>query len=459
MAKIKNLFNRIKKLFQDNILVSKKRISLGLTIIVALTFCIGWFLHSKNNQSVKYETVKVEKGTLITSINGSGTINSGNSTNITTKVSGVVKEVYATNGDTVEKGQKIALIELDEYALERQNAAWVDYLEAQEAVKDAEKSKSTADLNMWEARQDIMDAEEDIKYYKENPLNPITNERWTVNEKTIIDKTLEEAQKSYNAAEIKYKDADAKILDYNTKVSSKLRDYQENSAIIYAPTSGTISDLTLASNVVVAASSSTSNTSGATIISAQTVGKVNNPTGQIIATITLSEVDIISVKANQKVTMTLDAYPNVSFTGKILGVNTSGTLSSGVTSYPVTILLDKASVEIYPNMAVNATIITSIITDAIIIPTTAITIAENQSTVQIMKDGKPQTIIVETGKSNDSQTEIKSGINQGDEVITSIISTVKTNSSNNTTSPFSGVGRSSSSSNKSLQSGPPMGGF
>ncbi len=421
-------------------------------VIIFLT-TLFLYLTNDKREEITYQTDTAIKGTLIASIEGSGTINSGNSTDIQTKVSGVVSKVYVTNGDTVEKGQQIALVELDEYALERQNAAWVDYLEALEDVKDSERAKATADIAMWEARQDIIDAEEDIKYYQENPINQTTGEEYTVNEKAIIDKSLDEANKAYSAAEIKYKDADAKIADYNTKVSSALRDYQQNSAIIYAPTSGVISDLTLAPNVVVAASSSISNTSGQTIISSQTVGKINNPTGQIIATITLSEVDIISVKANQKTTLTLDAYPDKTFTGKVLGVNTSGTVSSGVTSYPVTILLDKVDVDIYPNMAVNAIIITSVKTDVILIPTTAITTVNNASTVQVKKDNEILTITIEIGSSNDTQTEIISGISKGDEIITSVINE-NSSKEDNTTSPFSGVGNRSTGGSRM-----PMGGL
>jgi len=447
LKKLKNLFLKIKPILNTK----KGKVVLAIFIVVLTT--LFWYLTNNNKQEITYQTSKATKETLITSIEGSGTINSGNSTDVQTKVSGIVKEVYVTNGDIVEKGQQIALVELDEYALERQNASWVDYLETLEDVKDAEKAKVSADIAMWEARQDILDAEENIKYYQENPINQATNKEYTINEKAIIDKSLDEANKAYSASEVKYKDADAKINDYNTKVNSALRDYQQNSAIIYTPTSGVISDLTLAPNVVVAASSSISNTSGQTIISAQTVGKINNPTGQIIATITLSEVDIIKVKANQKVTLTLDAYTNKTFTGKVLGVNTSGTVSSGVTSYPVTILLDKTDVDIYPNMAVNASIIISIKADVIVIPTTAITTVNNESTVQIKKNNEISTVAVELGESNDTQTEIISGINEGDEIITSVIDKNSSSNNENTTSPFSGVG----SRNSGVRM--PMGGF
>lgn len=428
---------------------------LVILIISGVFFIQKNFLNRKS--AVQYQTAKAEKGTLITSISGSGSITSGNNTNITTKVSGVVNKVYVTNGDAVIKGQKIAEITLDDYAQERQTAAWVKYLEATEAVKDAQKAKVTADIQMWKDRQAVLDAQEEVVNKNLGRFNPDTGKLYTLNEQTIVDKTLDEADKAFSASESKYLDADADIANARAKVASTLRDYQENSATIIAFSSGVISDLTLAPSVVIAASSTTSNTSGATIVSASIIGKISNPDGQLTATVTLTEIDIISVKANQKVILTLDAYPDKTFTGKVLAVNTSGSVNSGVTSYPVTILLDSTSVEIYPNMAVSVEIITAIKNDVILIPSTAVQTTNNQATVGVMKNGKVTEVSVEIGSSNDSQTEIVSGISEGDEVVTST-NQINTNSA---TSPFSGLGgrTSGNSGNRMIIQEGPRGGF
>src|SRR3989338_2805301 len=89
-----------------------------LIIILGLGFLTRYLILNSQVPKIKYETATAEKGTLITSISGSGTVTSGNYTNVTTKTSGVVNKVYVTNGDTVTKGQKIAEVELDDYAKE-----------------------------------------------------------------------------------------------------------------------------------------------------------------------------------------------------------------------------------------------------------------------------------------------------------------------------------------------------
>jgi membrane fusion protein, macrolide-specific efflux system len=76
--------------------------------------------------------------------------------------------------------------------------------------------------------------------------------------------------------------------------------------------------------------------------------------------INLTEIDVTKVKSGQKVTLTLDALGEKTLTGKVLAVNTNGSVSSGVTTYPATITFDSAIDDIYPNMAANATIITEV---------------------------------------------------------------------------------------------------
>lgn len=422
--------------------------------LIALGLGVWYFRAHAQKAEISYETAAAQKGTLINSISAAGTITSGNYTNIETKTSGVVNKVYVTNGDYVTKGQKIAEVTLDDYAKERQSAAWVAYLEAKEAHLAAVSGKSAADIEMWQVRQEVLDAEEDYNDMIGGADNPDTDEPYTVNEQTIITKTLAQKREAFTVAEAKYLNANADINNANTKVTAAYRDYQENSATIVAPAAGEITDLALAEGIIVAASSTTSETSGAKIVSSQTVGKINDAQGQLIATVDLSEIDIINVKANQKVTLTLDAYEDQTFTGKVMAVNTSGVISSGVTSYPVTILLDSVTVDVYPNMAVSVEIITDIISDVILIPASAVKAAGDGNSVEVMKDGQVSTVQVEVGKSNDEQIEIISGINPGDEVVTSTMNSSLNQEQTNTSSPFSSTG-----SNRSGFNGSPPGGF
>jgi len=447
IEKVKDLSGLVKRL-------SLKKKIIFSVILIIIAILLKFLVFNSKDAKITYEKTIVTKGTLITSVSGSGTITSVNSTDISSKVSGVVKEVYVSNGETVVKGQKIALIELDEYALERQSSAWASYLSAQEAVKTAEKDKAVADIAMWEAREAILKAEDDIEYKNTNSINPTTKEEYTLSERTVIDKSLEKSKLAYAEAETKYKNADTQIKTAKTKVTSALRDYQINSSTILAPVAGVVNNLNLAAGMTITSTSNSNNSASENSVSAtaaQTFGKVSDPDGSLLATISLSEVDVINVKANQKVTLTFDAYDDKTFTGKVLAVDTDGSSSSGVTSYSVTIILDSVDVEVYSNMAVTADIITDIQTDVLMLPTTAIQTFNEQSYVQMLKDDVLTNVSIEIGSANDSYTVVKSGLSEGDEVVTSVItaSEEEDEDSSGETSPFSGLSNSNSSSNRS----------
>src|SRR3989344_5936559 len=94
------------------ILFAKK----GLGSIILILFIAGgyyWFVQRNKNTTPQYQTAVVEKGTIVSSISVSGTIDQSNTTSIATQVSGSVTTLNIKEGDTVTKGQVIAKLILD----------------------------------------------------------------------------------------------------------------------------------------------------------------------------------------------------------------------------------------------------------------------------------------------------------------------------------------------------------
>lgn len=397
----------------------KKLFAVGIIALVLLGY-FGRRIFARQDNKPIYQTEVAQKGTLISAITASGTISSGSNNEITTKASGIVKEVFVKNGQTVKKGQKIATLSLDDDAQIRATIAYAAYIDAVNAEKTARKNKVTADIQMWKDRQAYLDAQEDYEYKNNHAINPDTKEEYTDNEKAIIDKTVDQTRLAFEASETAYKNADAQIAKASALVSRAWRDYQDSSATIVAPVDGVISNFALAPGVTIVASADTNNSSSGSV-SSQKLGSIINPNSQYQATVHLSEIDVIKVNPDQKVTLTLDAYPNKTFTGKVLSIDTSGKVSTGVTNYPATILFDPTEVKIYPNMAVSANIMTKVKNNVLLVPSSSIQTVGEQSTVRVMRDGESISVEVEIGDSNDTQTEIVSGINEGDVVVTSVI--------------------------------------
>ena len=82
-------------------------------------------------------------------------------------------------------------------------------------------------------------------------------------------------------------------------------------------------------------------------------------------TVNLTEIDVVKVAIGDKATVTLDAFPDKTFTGKILSVDTVGSITSGVTNYPTVIALDVQNKEMLSNMSASSSIITDVKNDVL----------------------------------------------------------------------------------------------
>jgi HlyD family secretion protein len=239
------------------------------------------------------------------------------------------------------------------------------------------------------------------------------------------EQTIRTAPLNIKSKEISVQQKEDTLLD----AKEKLADYS-----IYAPFDGIITNLNIKKG-----DSVSSGTALATII-----------TKQKIAEISLNEVDVAKVKVGQKVTLTFDALSEVSISGKVLEVDSVGTANQGVVSYGVKISFDTQDERVKPGMSVTADIITDVKQDVLVLPNSAIKSQGNSKYVEFVEASDdikqkllasisgvslpslPKQQSIETGISNDTSTEIVSGLNEGDIVVTSTVSS-STNSNSSTT--------------------------
>ena len=145
-------------------------------------------------------------------------------------------------------------------------------------------------------------------------------------------------------------------------------------------------------------------------------------TSQQLAIIPLNEIDIAKVSLGQKATITLDAIEGVSITGKVVNIDTLGSVTQGVVNYDVTVNFDIQNENIKPGMSASVHIITEAKPDVLIVPNSAIQYKNNVSIVQVMVDkGIPKRRDVVIGSVNDTHTEIVSGLKEGESVVTQTI--------------------------------------
>lgn len=161
-------------------------------------------------------------------------------------------------------------------------------------------------------------------------------------------------------------------------------------------------------------------------------------TNQQVAKISLNEVDVAKVKLGQKATITFDALDGLSITGKVVNIDTIGTVSQGVVSYNVMIAFDTQNDQVKPGMSATVDIITDVKQDVLMVPSGAVKTQGSQHYVQIIANGKPVNKFVEIGSTNGTDTEIVSGLTEGQEVVTQTINNTPSNTTANSTRSATG---------------------
>ncbi len=404
------------------IFLGKNKKKLIILLVIIVLAIIGWNIFGPKNAAPTYQTATVQKGTIVQSLAESGTVAVANRVSVSTQASGVVTEVDVKNGDTVTSGQIIAKLSLDSTGQQKQAAAWASYLSA--------KSALAADNAKLYSLQSTMYTDWNLFYQKAtNSTYQNADGSPNTSNRTLPDFTT--TQDNWLNTQANYQNQQGVIAQDQASLTNAWLSYQQLSDTITSPTSGTLGDINIVPGMQI-----TNTTSASTnTVSSQTVASIINP-GNPVITVNLSELDAAQVKAGQKATITFDALPNKTFTGEVLGINTTGTVTSGVTTYPAIIRLDVPNDQILPNMSATANIIIAVKDNVLEVPTTAIQTTGGQSTVRVLQNGKITLTPVETGISSDTDTEIVSGLTEGQTVVTGFNAATSSNSS----SPFGAFG-------------------
>jgi RND family efflux transporter MFP subunit len=267
--------------------------------------------------------------------------------------------------------------------------------------------------------------------------NSIVSAQRTIKEKQLSLKNVEDG---YTDLEIRTQELAVAIAEQN--LADAKTDY--NNCWITAPYSGTISSVS-----AIVGDTANSGTTMGTII-----------TNTMVAKVTLNEVDVANISIGQKVELTFDALDNVTVEGEVSEMDTVGTVSSGVVSYAVTISFETDNESVKPGMSVTANIITNSATGVITVPSSAVKTAGGKSYIEILTNGVPEKKTVEVGISDDTNTEIKSGLTEGEKVVTGTVSSTKKTTTSSSTKSTTTTTKSTTQTLNSLTDtgGGPTGG-
>lgn len=390
-------------------------------ILLLLVGFLGWRTLSGKEEESQVRTAAVERGTIVSSVSASGEVLSVNIMSANTKASGVVKEVFVEDGDQVKAGDKILEIDLDFQGQQKHAQSYASYLSAKSSLEATKQGKLTALKGLEDAKSKLITAQQAAEGTDGwDPSDP---------NKQKIDSDRRSAELSFQAAQQEYANYDQKIKKSEVDLTSAWLSYQQTAPTITAPTDGTITSLMFTEGMSIGSLDTGSTTSNQKVATIQ-------KEGMPVISVNLSEIDVSRVELGQKATITLDSIADKTFTGEVTGVDRIGAVSSGVVQYPAIIELNSSSPQILPNMVVTANILIDKKDNVLLVPSSAVQTQDDQSFVSVLKDGQQQAVLVETGLVSDTQTEIVSGLEEGDLVVTGTVSSAS--SQQNGTSPFGG---------------------
>lgn len=355
-------------------------------VIIAVIIIIGggYYWYRKAHpavQPVQYVTAAAEKGTLTTAVSGSGNIIVDQSVNIDPTITGTVSNLSVNVGQAVKKGQILFTIVNDQLGVSAEQAQ-ASFTQAQSSVESAQ-----ATLNQARATYN-------------NDKKSGASER----QKTADKDKIEAAKISVKAAEQSLS-ASAASLQFQLQNAGKRS--------VLSPMNGTVNAVNIKNGDDLSKLSSGSS---------RQVPMIIGDLGTMKAQVQINEVDVPNVQLGQKVMMTFNSVAGLTVSGKIEKIDSLGTITQGVVNYSATVGFDALDPRVKPGMSVSASIITGVRQDVIIVPNSAVKTQGNGNYVEVMKNGAvPQQVTVQIGAVNNTDTEIVSGLNVGDKVITRTI--------------------------------------
>lgn len=204
-----------------------------------------------------------------------------------------------------------------------------------------------------------------------------------------------------------------------TQASVKNSQQQLDYATVVAPRAGVVTKKYVeVGSIVTAGRSSISGTgSGVAIVDIADVSRM-------FAMVNVDETDIAQIEVGQEVDVTVQAYPDELFNGKVTKISPQSVTDQSVTTIPVTVEIDLPDQRLKPGMNVNCDFITGRADDVLMVPSEAVKESDDSATVTILDHDKQTTRKVEIGLAGGDNIEIKSGLKEGDVVITAIIEPV-----------------------------------
>lgn len=347
-----------------------------ISIASLLIFFAG--CRSTPMQESRYQTEAVTRAPLSASVTATGTIEPILQVEVGTQVSGIIAKIYADYNSMVKKGELLAV--LDKTVLESELAS---------------------------RKSDLASSENEYEYQVKN----YTRIKQLYEKKLVSESDYETASYQYQKARNSFDRSKSDLVKAQTNLSY---------ATICSPIDGVVLSRTVDEGQTVAASFNT-----------PTLFTIANDLTKMQVVADVDEADIGKVAEGQKVTFQVDAFPDENFEGVVTQVRLEPTTTSNVVTYEVIIDAPNPTLKLKPGLTANITIYILQKENVLSVPVKALNlhldttentmdIAGSTRQVWVRKGNQIEKRVVETGVSDGIRTEILSGLNENDSLITGV---------------------------------------
>ena len=375
-----------------------------ILIILLILGVGGYFVYDKffniKDEKVEFITKKAKKGSFSKKVDATGEIFATELIDVGAQVSGQIKKLYVKLGDQVKKGDMIASID----SSTQQNS--IDNKEAQLAIYKAQLESAKVALNIAKTQFD-----------RENALFA---------KNATSKQEFESAKNTYSANSAKIKELEAQIKQTNIELSTAKINLGYTK--ITAPRNGTVVSVQVEEGQTVNANQTTP-----TIVNIADLSHVKMK-------MQIAEGDITKIKVGTPVEYSILSEPTKKFQTTVSSIDpglttlsdgsygssssskssySSSSSSSSAVYYYAQSIVDNKDGILRIGMTTQNELLIANVEGAIIVPSIGIKKDENGTFVYVLKDGKAVKTAVKTGIKDNLDTQIISGINENDEIITS----------------------------------------
>ena len=463
---------------------NRRNIWIFVGVLVVLVVAAGLIilsLRSQGTAAAAYQTTTVQLGTLTSSVEGSGTVASALTSNLTWQTSGQVDKVTAKIGDMVKSGDSLAsLLQASTSVATLQT----NLLNAQANLAQLTSASAIAAAQAAVAADEtaLNSAQYGVSNLTYKNQGAIDNAAAAV---TLAQVNLQKAQDNYNSlnlpasdpnkanayqvlygAQLKYNSvvntynnltghaSQTSIDSANAALAQATANLTQDKNYLTALTGGTVPagatgpSLLKLEQTQLAVQTAQQGLDTANIIAPfdGTITQSSAVPGQVVSngaaafriddltnlvvTIQVVEIDVNSVKVGQPATITFNAIPNKTYDGKVIKVDLAAATGSNTVNFNVSVQLTNADAQVKPGMSANVTITTNQVTNALLIPSTSIfTDTNGQNYVYLVQNGSTLATPVTVGAVSDTSSQITgSTLQSGDTIVLSFASTSSSSS-------------------------------